>query len=165
MPFIYPQCSYRPVCVEYLPKLKAWEYVRHYIAPALGVRIENNTMKIAIKGKENRVFNYDNRLRPMSDFVDHEGDVLYIYTTSRPWMLTGNASSDARPTNSECPICLDDLMDGDPAVVVFRCHHRGHAACFKGYIEGKCLPDRMCPLCRMWFDSKDIEKIIGLISK
>ena len=165
MLFIIPQCSHNYVRVPYRPKVLAWVFVRYHIAPALGVRIENNTMDIAIKGKKDRVFNYDNRLRPVSDFVDHESDMLYIYTTSRPWKLTGNAWGDVRPTNAMCPVCREDLLDGDIMVVVLKCHHRGHALCFKGCIEGKCLQSQTCPLCRMQFDKKEIEKITDLISK
>jgi hypothetical protein len=167
MPFICPQLTYNYVCVPHLPECPAWAYVRYYIAPALKVRIENNTMDIAIKGKKGKVFNYDNRHHLLSDFVDHEGDMLYIYTTGRPWKLIGNASRDARPTNPVCPICFYEFLGNnlEQAAVVLLCHHRVHAQCFKGCVEGGDFSSQRCPLCRMQFDAKHIKKIMDSVSK
>jgi hypothetical protein len=133
----------------------------------LKARIENNTMDIAIKGKKGKVFNYDNRNCPLSDFVDHEGDMLYIYATGRPWKLIGNASKDERPTNLVCPICRDEFLGNnlEQAAVVLLCHHRVHAQCFKGCVEGGDVLSQRCPLCRMEFDAEYIEKSMDSVSK
>jgi hypothetical protein len=159
MPFICLQFSFRCVCLPYLPECPGWRYVSAYIAPALNAHVKNNTMSIAVKGKKDRVFDYKNRLRPLSYFVYDEGTVFSIYTTSRPWRLTGNASPDPMPTNLECPVCQDELSGDERMAVVFHCHHQGHAQCLKQYVMVGKGP-LACPLCRAKFNRRDMDKLV-----
>jgi energy-coupling factor transporter ATP-binding protein EcfA2 len=49
----------------------------------------------------------------------------------------------------ECPICQEDVTDGN-APVITKCNHVFHKVCLEKGVSGKA--DRTCPICRMKFD-------------
>jgi hypothetical protein len=49
----------------------------------------------------------------------------------------------------ECPICQEDITDGNVPVIT-KCNHVFHEVCLEEYVSGK--GNRTCPICPMPFD-------------
>eukprot|EP00271_Cylindrocystis_brebissonii_P005462 TRINITY_DN174_c0_g1_i1.p1 TRINITY_DN174_c0_g1~~TRINITY_DN174_c0_g1_i1.p1 ORF type:complete len:301 (+),score=41.41 TRINITY_DN174_c0_g1_i1:305-1207(+) len=61
-----------------------------------------------------------------------------------PWHPTEGASIEDKDSTARCPICLEDLEEGEMARTLPLCHHDFHAACVDRWL----LMHGICPVCR-----------------
>ena len=135
--------------LPYYPDMLACDYLRDVIATAANFRLESGqTVRERVLGGNGLAFNFENRLKPLKDFVDDGGRLYYVLPLG-PSLGTydGNASRTGGG-NMQCPVCLEDSYD-----VALECLHRGHAACFMP------VRNQQCPMCRIPFTPLDIQKL------
>ena len=148
MPYLHMPMGSR---VLYIPvsdlTIPAWRFMREHIGPLVSICDQNTVGHCILNRKDNGLlFDYANRNRPLSDFIQSDKDALYFVFTLDDAELNGNASPDELPT---CSICWG-MLDSDH--VSLPCAHKFHAACIekqRGSSQHKTATT--CALCRAPF--------------
>ena len=134
------------------PDMPAYQFYRS-IVPLLGYPLKKNEVscEACVQGENGKLFDYANRLLPLKDFVNEDGNLYHIAPNGK-WDYIGNASPKERGSNDVCAICFEDLDADDYQLTL--CPHRGHKDCFVKY-KKTTESGWKCPLCKEPFSPGD----------
>jgi hypothetical protein len=153
-----PTCT----CPDYLERLKRCKHIYFILIRVMGIQDDETDKDNYISGELTNMFS---NISPVTNNLVADHKYIDIYEKNKDKILPDKhklEEKDQKKTDDLCPICLDDLENGEELVFCkYSCGKSIHYECFNMLAKSRNIS---CPFCMKTWDGSHVSfKYVNLL--